>query len=192
MIEMTAGEAMLFAALLTAHGGHIGPDTINSAAEAFMRFRMDHGGMVRLLGVAPGAHVLVRAFLRSHSGLTAAVERAYFATGGATPDQRPPTADEIADHMRQLHQRFLRQREVIIEYQAREDAKSRAEDLEGVAGMEALSQPEIPKGYELVEPSCPGRWAVGNRSEVFESSVSLADAISMCRETLMRRRAGIG
>lgn len=32
VIDMTAGEAMLFAALLAAHGGHIGTDTINSAS----------------------------------------------------------------------------------------------------------------------------------------------------------------
>jgi hypothetical protein len=64
-------------------------------------------------------------------------------------------------------------------------------DREGAAGLEALAA-EIPAGFKVVEPSRPGRWAIGDRFEVFESSKSLADAIRMCRDTLAHRRAPIG
>jgi hypothetical protein len=156
--------------------------------------------------------------------------RVFFETGGATEregdGQRAPSPEEMADHTRDLHKRFLHQREIILKYQDREAAISarltrlaerlgvkakgklvtdadlldqveRAAgeleaDREGAVVLEALAGPEIPAGFQLVEPSRPGRWAVGDRFEVFESTKSLADAIRMCRDTLAHRRAQIG
>lgn len=114
------------------------------------------------------SEALLRANTERSQGLTALAERL-----GLAPKGRLVTDAALLEEIGRA----------VADLQARQAPAGR----EGVEAIEALAEPQLPQGFEVVEPSRPGRWAIGDRSEVFESSLSLADAIRMCRETALRR-----